>query len=221
MKAMTRSRNTIDAALLLPLIVLFCGQMDVQAQSADALLERLQNKYRQIDAIAADFEQTTKIPHDASPETTSGRILLREKSYRVETGSQTFVTDGTTTWIYTPANGQVLVNDYVEDETSFSLNDFLFNTSAHYKVTQSQEATVGETAYHKLRLVPRAAGNYLQHIDVWVRADDMMITRIDVLDVNAVEMRYDLTDITLNPSVSPAIFTFTAPDDVEVIDLRS
>ena len=192
-----------------------------QDPDAEALLERVREKYRAIDAIEASFQQVTETPYGDEPQTSGGRIVLREESYRVETGSQTFITDGQTTWIYTPSNEQVLVNDYVEDETSFSLNKFLFDTDEHYRVSATDTSTTGGETHYSLRLVPHNEGSFVKHIDVNVQAADALITQVDVLDVNDVRMQYNLTDITLNPSLPNGIFAFTAPDSVEVIDLRA
>ncbi len=219
----TTMKNTIGllSTLLPAVFVLFCGQAQAQTSDDDVLLIRLQEKYRQIDALEATFRQTTTMPYDDSPQTSTGSIVLSANSYRVETNSQTFVTDGETTWIFTPANEQVLVNDYVRDESSFSLNDFLFETGEHYDVQATGTTTMEGDEYYTLRLAPRDDGTFIEHIVVWMRAGDALITRIEVTDVNDVHMRYDLTNITLNPALPSGIFTFSAPEGIEVIDLRS
>lgn len=220
----TYSMSTITQLrrlLALFLVVLFFGQIDVQAQSADQLIQRVQEKYNSIDALRAEFSQTMRSAYSEGEETFSGTLVLQGDKYRVETTNQTLVTNGVVTWIYNASENQVLVNDAVEDETSFSINDFLFNFSDHYTATGTESVTLGGEKHFKINLKPKSPDSFFQDVTVWLRDRDTIITRLEVLDMNETTMLFNLTNIQLNPEVNATTFTFQPPKTAEVIDLRS
>ncbi|ARA92534.1 cell envelope biogenesis protein LolA [Rhodothermaceae bacterium RA] len=202
-------------------IVLFTGQSAALAQDAHALFERLKTTYETIDALQARFQQTMSTPYSDREETFSGTIVFQRDRYRVETGTQTFVTDGTVTWVYLPDANQVLINDYVEDETAFSLNSFFLNYTDRYEVTSAETVQLDGATHYLLRLKPRNPDTFFTDIAIWMRDRDNLVTRMEVTDVNETRMTFHLEDIQLNPVLRADTFTFTPPEHAEVIDLRS
>lgn len=195
--------------------------MPARAQDADALVQRLQSKYESIDALRARFTQTLQYPGAETSDSFSGTVTLRDDSYRVETASQTLVTDGTTTWIYSPAEQQVLVNDYREDETAFSLNSFLFDFDERYAVEDIEQAQYDGALHYVVTLSPKSGDSFFEQVRLWLRDRDDVVTRLEIVDVNETKMVYQLDDVELNPAVPADAFTFRPPAGAEVIDLRS
>lgn len=201
--------------------VLFFGQSTVVAQDGPELLERLRAKYESIDALRAEFTQTMTSEYSDAEESFEGTVILDGNRYRVEAGRNTFVTNGEVTWIYDTAKNQVLINDYVEDETAFSLNDFFFKSNQDYEVASAEEATHDGEAHHVLHLAPKREDAFFSEVTIWMRDEDALATRLEVLDVNGTRMAFRLDNIELNPPVSDDMFTFTPPEGAEVVDLRS
>ncbi len=197
-----------------------CWTTAAAQDSAHTLMERLRARYQQIDALQASFIQILQTPYAEQPDTLRGKLWLQGDRYRIETPRQTIVTDGRTTWVYLPDTRQVLVNDYVPDETGFSLSEFLLHYSDRYEVSGGETVTYQNTAYHRLRLRPLRPEAPFQEVVLWVRARDLLVTRVDVRDVNDTRMTFLLSDLVLNPAPSPTLFTFRPPDGVEVVDLR-
>ena len=206
--------------LAFTVLVLFAGQ-SASAQNADALFERLQSKYESIDALRANFSQTMTSPYSEMEESFSGTLVFQRDSYRVETGTQTFVTDGTVTWIYLPSENQVLINDYVEDETAFSLNNFFLNYSERYDIAQADVVQLDGARHYQMRLTPKSGDAFFTSVTIWMRDADNLVTKMEVVDVNETTMTFDLDDIEENPALKAGTFTFEAPAGAEVIDLRS
>jgi|SRR5690606_21758545 outer membrane lipoprotein carrier protein len=207
--------------VLLSCAVLFAGQQDANAQSADQIIKRIQDKYQAIDALKAEFTQTMTTPYSEGSETFSGTVVLQGDRYRVETGNQTLVTDGKVTWIYNPADNQVLINDVVEDETSFSFNDFLFSFDENYTATSVKSELIGGVKHFRVDLKPRDDDSFFREATLWLRDSDDVVTRLQVLDVNDTQMTFELTNIELNPKLDASTFTFQPPRSAEVVDLRS
>ena len=184
-------------------------------------MERLRAKYESIDALRAEFTQTMTSEYSDTEETFEGTVILDGDRYRVEAGQNTFVTNGEVTWIYDTAKNQVLINDYVEDETAFSLNDFFFESNRDFELTSTENETVDGEAHLVLHLTPKRDDAFFSDVTIWMREQDDLATRLEVLDVNGTKMAFRLDNIELNPPVDDEMFTFTPPEGTEVVDLRS
>lgn len=206
--------------LLLAAIVAVTGQSQVRAQDADEVLDRLRARYDEIDGLRAEFVQTMDSEYLDTPESSSGMVVLSGKQIRIETARQTFVTDGTVTWLYDADAREVLVNDYVEEEM-FPVREFLFDYDQDYEVVSVRAASVGGTRVHVISLRAREDANPYREIQISVRDADDVINRLEILDVNETRMTFELTDIVLNPPLEADTFSFIPPENTEVIDLRS
>ena len=206
---------------ILVALVLFPGQVSGQAALPEQALERLRATYDAIESLRAEFRQAMTYPFDDAEVVSTGVLYLKGDRYRVETETQTFVTNGQVTWIYNIPEQQVLINDYVDDEMTFSVNDFLFDRNAQFEV-HAVDAAVRDGADHlQLHLRPRTADAFFREATLWLRERDDLVTRIDVTDVNDTRIRFELEDIALDAPLPPDLFRFTPPAEAEVIDLRS
>lgn len=199
---------------------LWIAPMQAQQDTAHQLMEQLRARYQQIDALQASFVQILQTPYAEQPDTLRGTLWLQGDRYRVETPRQTIVTDGQTFWVYLHDTRQVLVNDYVPEETGFSLTEFLLHYPDRYVVNGGETISYQHTTYHRLRLRPQRPEASFQEALLWVRTRDLLVTRLEVRDMNDVHMTFMLSDLTLNPTLRPDLFTFRLPADVEVVDLR-
>ena len=204
-------------ALLLAFVVLSSGQAFAQKSSkeAEAVLARLRTTYGNVESLRAAFRQTV------GGATQSGTVLLQGARYRIETPAQVLATDGETAWLYSRDEGQVLVNDYVEDETAFSPTDFFTRYPDRFHVALARRAQVGGVPHEVLRLTPKEPGAFVESVLLWVRATDGLPTRVEVQDGNGTEMTFELDRIEVNPKLARDAFRFTPPAGVEVVDLRS
>jgi outer membrane lipoprotein carrier protein len=213
-------RATISRLLLLAVFVLSIGQT-AAAQDADAVFQRLRDKYQTIQSLRAEFTQTMTSAYTDGESSFAGQLVLEGDKYRVETGSEVLIVTDTETYVYRPNEKQVLINDVVEDDNSFSPSDFLLNYDERFDVSSVETVTIGGTRHYKLRLTPKKADSFFQEATLWVRNSDTIITRVEVLDVNDTKMVFSLKNIQLNPRIDAKTFSFTPPQGVEVIDLRS
>jgi outer membrane lipoprotein-sorting protein len=216
-----RTRYIRCKPLLIAALVFFIGHSTVAAQDADALVERLKRTYESVDAIRAEFSQRTTSDLLTGEQTSTGTILFRDDHYRVETASQTVVTDGVVTWIYNVLENQVLINDYVEDETTFSLNEFIFDFDEHYVVERIGQEQADGTLHHTLTLSPRKPDSFFSAVTLWMRDNDNLVDRLEVTDMNGSSFTFVLDVIELNPPIEPDAFRFTPPEAADVVDLRS
>lgn len=216
-----KTKTLFTRYLLALIVVLLVGPLAAHAQDAKQILERLEAKYQATDALRADFKQTTTSPFSDQASTFRGTLLLQGDRYRVETDRQTLVTNGTTTWIYTPAERQVIVSKNVKNETAFVPSEFFYDYRDRFTVRSSRVVEQDGSTYHVLRMRPKKEHSFYRSITLWVRDRDALITRLEVVDANDTQMVFDLRDVEFVPSLSVDAFTFSPPQSAEVIDLRS
>ena len=211
-----RSILTLSALLV---YVLFAGQL-VAAQDAASIASRLQDKYDEVESLRATFTQTMKSDYLDSSESTSGLFALSGKQFRVETEEQTFVTDGEVTWLFSSASNELLVNDYVEEDM-FPVRQLIFDYEDRYNVDGVRSDSYNGQKVQVLSLSAKNDDDLYRTVSLYVRDNDTIVTRLEILDANETMMVFELTDIEVNPILDASLFTFTAPDGTDIIDLRS
>lgn len=208
-------------SLLAVAFILTTAYSTVQAQRPNDVIQRLKAKYDKIESLRAEFNQTLTSSYSPDKSASSGVLVLKGDQYRVETSSQTLVTNGRVTWVYLPEENQVLINDFVKDESTFSLNDFFFDYDKRYNVSDVTPAQIEGQKHHVLTLTPKSRDSLFEKVTLSMRDRDDIVTRLRVTDVNGTTMDFTLTNIQLNPTLGNGTFNFSPPKTAEVIDLRS
>ncbi len=207
------------AVLVVLLGVLLTGLIAVPAP-AQTLADRVRARYGAETTMAARFVQTISSEFLEMDERYSGRVWIAGDRYRIETGSQTIVSDGERTWIHNHAERQVLINTVEEDMEDFSLTSFLGEFDSAYAIRQEADASLDGTRMHVLGLTPTDAFASFKTVTMWIRPADLAVLRMHVVDLNDVSMTFHLSDVEFNPSLAEDAFSFAIPDGVEVIDLQ-
>lgn len=205
--------------LLIGLIVGLGLPLSASAQEAPSL-ETLQARYDRLEGLQATFTQVTSSEFAGGSTQLEGTVLLAGNKYRVETPSQTVVTNGTTTWIYSPADSQVVVNDADAEASTITPQAFLTTSAQAYDVTSTRSASRQGTPHHVLSLTAAGSSARFEEATLWVRRSDQIITRLRATDRNGSTLDLRLRDIRVEPSLDEASFSFSAPRGVEVVDLR-
>ncbi|MFB6229581.1 MAG: outer membrane lipoprotein chaperone LolA [Salinibacter sp.] len=184
-------------------------------------LDALKARYERIDDLRASFTQTIRSEIAGDSTQIRGQVLLSGNKYRVETPSQTVVTNGKTTWIYSPADSQVVINDAEKRTSTITPQTFLTTSTDQYKTTSTRSVTKNGVPHTVLSLEATASSTRFKTATLWVRRSDRLVTRLRATDRNASTLTLDLRDLTVDPSLSGTPFRFSPPDGIEVVDLRS
>ena len=208
---MTPMLRTRLAALALLAAVL---APTVQAQSPQAIAERLQQRYGAIESLRATFVQTS------GGQRLNGTISVRDDAFRLDLGSQVLVTDGGTLWSYSSDDEQVVVQDYDPAKVGFSVGQLFTDYLDVFRVTGATRATIGGVRHDVLTLRPRQSGTSVRDATLYVRSSDAVPTRVRVHDTSGGTLAFDLRDVERNVSLPASTFRFAAPRGTEVVDLR-
>ncbi len=191
------------------------AQGDITAQD---IIQNVQNVYKDITDAKASFTQSVKYGKGKTVTSSGTLYIKKEKKYRIETGSMTIVTDGSTSWSYNANKKQVIIDYYKESGNSFSPNKYLFQYPENfYSDLQGTEQLAGADVY-VLTLRPREAG-YVKSAKLWVGKDDWIIKKIYIVTDESTST-YSIKNVQLNAGLSASKFTFTPPEGTEVIDMR-
>ena len=143
--------------LYIVVIVFMFISSSLLAQDAQEIIQKVQSNYKSIKDAKATFSQSTK-PKSGKSQSTSGTIYIqKENKYRIETKEQTLVTDGVTTWSYSPKKNQVVIDNYKEGGNTFSPNKYLFDYPENFYSDLDGEETISGKDCFVLKLSPRSS----------------------------------------------------------------
>lgn len=187
------------------------------AQDAQEIIKNVQSKYENITDAKATFTQTLK-GSGGKANSSTGVIYIKKNKYRIEAGGQIIITDGQTSWSYSPKRKQVIIDTYKDDGNSFSPNKFLFNYPENFYSDLEGDENVGGVDCYVIKLSPRSGGS-VKSAKIWIDKNENLIRKINIV-TNESTNTYSLKDISLDAGLSSSKFSFSPPDGVEVIDLR-
>jgi outer membrane lipoprotein carrier protein len=191
------------------------SQDDITAQD---VIQNVQKAYNDISDAKASFSQTVKFGKQKAQNSSGTLYIKKEKKYRIETGSQTIVTDGSTSWSYTPSKKQVVIDYYKETGNTFSPNKYLFQYPENFYSDLTGTEKISGNDVYVLTLKPRESG-YVKSAKLWVGKDDWMIKKIYIVTDESTST-YSVKNIQTNIGLSSSKFTFSPPEGTEVIDMR-
>ena len=207
----------IISILALAFVVIPVKSQDDNITAQD-IISNVQNAYKDITDAKASFTQALKY-NKAKAQTSSGTLYIKkEKKYRIETSTQTIVTDGTTSWSYSPSKKQVVIDYYKETGNTFSPNKYLFQYPENFYSDLAGKETLNEKDVYVLTLKPRESG-YVKSAKLWVGKDDWIIKKIYIVTEESTAT-YSLKNVQTNIGLTNSKFTFTPPEGTEVIDMR-
>jgi len=210
--------------VLVALVIAFV-QGGVLAQdlgrTVEEVTEKMQEAYARVTTLHASFDQTVKFGFTNIEQTFKGTLSLRKpKKYRIESEHQTIVTDGSTVWLYSAVNRQVVVDHFKENTNSVSPENFLTTMPATYYCSLlAREESSGRTLI-VLRMVPKDDRSFIQSVKLWIDEKKWEVRKIQVIDANETETTYVLNELQTNLRLDGDLFSFTPPDGTEIVDLR-
>lgn len=150
----------------------------------------------------------------------SGQILLVDDQYRIETSKELIIGRGLETWIYRPADQQILISRAEEGELAFAPGNLFANYEHNYSAVSVGVEAVDGVPHLVLELAPLIDDAPIRDVWLWIRRADGVISRIECVDNTGTQMTIQIDDVVLGPDVAADAFLMPVPEDVEVIDLR-
>ncbi len=188
---------------------------------AQEVLERVRKKYESVNDAELHFTQKVKFSLSNLEQSVSGTLFLKKQNkYRVETPSQTIVTDGSTVWSYTPATGQMLIDNYKENEQSLSPERLLTGTAGGFQPALIGKSRLGKADVLELKLTPLNDQGLVSAVRLWVDEHDWLVRQAEIVDANGKQTTYTVQQSRINIGLPDARFSFQPPEGTDVVDLR-
>jgi outer membrane lipoprotein carrier protein len=203
---------------LLLVFMLTSGAHLAEAQSVDAIAQRLNAKYETLETLRAQFTQTMSSQFSDIREKQSGTLVLSGENYRLETGDETYARRGNDVWRYSRSENQVILSDVFDDDGSLSVSDLFFRYDELFRVTNVRSEQIEGAKHFRLTLQPKQEGAFFNEVTLWMRDRDDIVTRLHMVDLNGTIMEFRLRDVQLNPALSAN--AFDPPSGARVVDLR-
>ena len=211
--------------LLSIVFVLLVHTAFAQDVSPTEVLEKVQKRYTSLNDASAKFSQKVSFKYAKIEQSFTGTVKMKKGNrYRIESQQQTLVTDGKTVWLYTPSTKQVLIDTYKNDPRTFSPDRMLLGLPKNFQATLLNEDASSAGADYVLKLAPKAnteSTRLFKSLKIWVAEKDWSLRKLEYIDLNETRTVYTLSALQFDAGVPDDVFRFTAPANVETVDLRN
>ncbi|MEL6345730.1 MAG: outer membrane lipoprotein chaperone LolA [Myxococcota bacterium] len=198
---------------------------DSPAMTTAQLIEAVETAYSEVQAVKADFVQTSASA--ITGQTTQQGILELKRPQKARwefTAPQKslLVADGQKIWIYTPADNQVIVTPDVggaSNPTSdlMGLLTDLSQVNQYFDVKTTED---GDTTGHTLQLTPTddELKAQIQTLQLTLSRDEYLLQKMVMTDAFGQVTTLEFSNVNLKAQIDDARFTFQVPDGATVID---
>lgn len=199
----------IKISLISLIFLLAINPLNAQNEG-DQYLKSLQNKFNTIKDFTANVEQT-----NSSKSSLSGKIYFKkENNFRIDFGNTLIVSDGKSSWNHNKKENKVIITDYEEDGSLFSINYLVYQFPAQCDLKGEQNGNM-----RKLTLTPKSRTSNLGEVTLWINNDDI-IEKIQTNDAASGLMELSFSNIIINQTLPVTLFQFSPPQESKIIDLR-
>lgn len=195
--------------------------LPVQLPAQEAL-QKLEALLESISTLSADVTQLIVESDGGILEESSIRmLLLKPDGFYWETISpfpELIVTNGKLLWNYQPDLEQVVIEDWDTSRSELAaqlLSGETRNLAEEYSISRGTEAS-GEHA--EFRLEPKASDSEYSEITISFISNEL--DTIFLNNKNGQKTAWQFTNVERNEPIEAALFEFTPPEGVEVIENR-
>jgi outer membrane lipoprotein carrier protein len=198
-------------------LVWIAGAALAAEPALDTLLAQLTRKYAPAEVLRGTFVQTTGSPY--GDQTQSGTVVLKRPGrmrWEFAGDGKQFVSDGSTLWIYTPADKQVIrVQGFgSQAATADAVLQSMDKLGQLYQVALG----VNTSQSHELILTPKP-GEDAQFSKLVLKLDaQLVIDEVVITDPFSTVTRLDFQTLEVGGAVKDDVFTFRVPAGVQVVD---
>lgn len=179
---------------------------------------RIQDFYEGTQDLTGQFHQRVELAIGHVEEAGGAFYLKRPGMMRWEyerPERRLIVTDGSTLWSYTPADGQVIVQDLKAAVTSVPF-DFLMGVGKLTDQFVLNEVTVRGECY-RLVLTPRHPDPLLREMEMEVAATTLYIRSLTLQDSYGNRTVLSFSHLLVNSALPADLFSFAPPPGVKIL----
>ncbi len=208
--------------LMTALMALYAFSTPGHSADVNKIVNNVQKKYRGAKGIRIHFTEISRFSLTGTETRVSAVLQMRGKNnFRLDSEDQVLINDGETFWRYNKLDSQVLIDYAKKNEDDVLLNSFLYDFEDHYFAQIIDEVKEKDVKKYIIKMTPKPTEqSYFSSIKVWIQDKTWEIERIVYTDYSDNETEYLIEKTVFNPELSDSVFAFTAPEGIQVVDLR-
>ena len=196
-----------------------CTTIKAMEKNVECVIEKLQQKYRSVKSMSANFKQTYTYAVYQRKQISEGKVFLKSPGrmrwdYRTPT-TKVFVADGETLWVYEPDKNQAYQRLLKESQLPIAIR-FLMGQGDLLKAFKPtfESASVKTVT---VRLVPKKPTTKYKELAMVINRSDFMVQETTIVDSvnNTNQVRF--SKVRLNLDLPESGFRFVPPPNVTIL----
>ncbi len=182
------------------------------------VFEKIKKKYGNISAISVDFfnAQDSRVKYSLKAQ--------KGNKFNLRTDNRRIISNGKTIWNYSVHNKNVIISDFDEGISSFTLDYFFFNVLPQLVPIELKSELSSSMKKNNILLLNYKNKSELgeagfNYVKLFLSSDFSKIMEIE-LNGDMGQQNWVIQKIKANPKLKNKLFEFKAPKDVEIIDYR-
>lgn len=203
------------------LVVFVCGAFAINVAADESALKSFINKLDSLNAMQAQFVQTTRDQHNNALQELTGTLLVAKPGkMRWQTEppySQLVVSDNQSVWFYDEDLEQVTIRDMeqrIQETPALLLSGNTDEIKQNFDITYQNNGQ-----FSRYSLAPKDSSQLFEKIEF--QYYDNTLESMRIYDATGQVTEIVFTEIDLAPQINESTFQFKAPNGVDVIDARN
>jgi outer membrane lipoprotein carrier protein len=200
--------------------VVVAGRADAtesDPQSVQEIVQAIEKTYANVQAIRADFTQTSRSSVMGEQHQKGKVMLKRPRKMRwafTQPDDRQFVTDGQTMWIWSAHDNQVIVTgDFASQSGDMpQLLDDLSKLDEMFDIVKLPDTPQA----HVLSLTPKKQASF-KKLELVIEKKKYTLEKVTMTDNMDGVVELAFTQMKLNPELADSSFTFAIPPGAQVI----
>lgn len=196
---------------------------------AGAILEKASAKYQSLKGVEVDFTLTTvnpKLkPEDDDSKYTSndnGKLYMKGKAFKLVMNGTEIYCDGKIIWSFSPRSNEVQINDYEENQETFSPTKIFSVYKEGYSYQVKEKKTFQGKNVTVIELAPMNRKVSFFKIDVGIEDGTNNLLESKIYEKSGVRYIYKINKLSSSSTIDDSFFIFDKKkySKAKIIDLR-
>jgi chaperone LolA len=200
------------------LVGLFVSMPLAWAEDVETVIKGIESTYGNISNLQASFVQINRSAAMGETKQKGKLSLERPRKMRwafTQPPGKLFVTDGSTMWVWSKADNQVIISRVAGGPAKGDMTQLLDSLNKLGELFEV-ELMEGGGKYYRLKLTPKNQGN-VTRIELKVSRKGYTVEQIRTVDGFDNEMELSLHNVKTNVDLPRSSFTFEVPSSAQVI----
>lgn len=184
----------------------------------------IQKAYEKTATFRASFNQSSSLSGMRHRERKgSGTVVIKKPGFMrwdyITPSQQVLINDGEKFSLYFAAENQLIITsarEYLKEDLTYAFFTGNGNVHRDFEV-KSAPGIMQKKNLHCLKLLPKKQHAQVESLYVWVDKNTFFIVQLQMHDHLGTVTDLILQDVEVNLAVSDDIFTFTPPENTEII----